>query len=102
MKLLIQKLSNPKIFVYTIIWMMVLVFLGTIAQKNMGLYAAQQKYFSNWIAWFGFIPTPGGRLTMLVMFLNMIALLFRPRLWKLKKIGILIVHLGALLLLIGG
>jgi hypothetical protein len=68
----------------------------------MGLYYAQQKYFSNWLAWFGPVPVPSGRLTMLIMFLNMTSLLFRHTLWQMKKVGIIIVHLGALLLLIGG
>ena len=77
MRAIIRKLGNPKIFVFTIMWMMILVFVGTIAQRDMGLYYAQQKYFSNWLAWFGPIPVPGGRLTMLVMFLNMTSLLFR-------------------------
>ena len=102
MRFIIRKLGNPKIFVLTIMWMMILVFVGTIAQRDMGLYYAQQKYFSNWLAWFGPVPVPGGRLTMLIMFLNMISLLFRHTLWKMKKVGIIIVHLGALLLLIGG
>jgi hypothetical protein len=102
MRSIIRKLGNPKIFVFTIMWMMILVFVGTIAQRDMGLYYAQQKYFSNWLAWFGPFPVPGGRLTMLVMFLNMTSLLFRHTLWQLKKIGIIIVHMGALLLLIGG
>ena len=97
-----KKLSDPKIFVYTIMWMMTLVFIGTIAQREMGLYYAQQKYFSNWLAWLGPIPTPGGRLTMLVMLINMAAMLYKSTLWQWKKIGILIVHLGAMLLLIGG
>jgi hypothetical protein len=82
--------------------MMILVFTGTLAQRDMGLYYAQQKYFSNWIAWFGVIPLPGGRITMMIMFINMAAFLFKPTLWHMKKIGILIVHFGALLLLIGG
>jgi hypothetical protein len=102
MRSIIRKLGNPKIFVFTIIWMMILVFVGTIAQRDMGLYYAQQKYFSNWLAWFGPLPVPGGRLTMLIMFLNMMSLLFRHTLWHMKKVGIIIVHLGALLLLIGG
>ena len=42
---MIQKLSNPKIFVFTIIWMMFLVLIGTIAQRDIGLYQAQQQYF---------------------------------------------------------
>ena len=102
MRSIIRRLGNPKIFVFTIIWMMILVFVGTIAQRDMGLYYAQEKYFSNWLAWFGSVPVPGGRLTMLIMFLNMMSLLFRHTLWHMKKVGIIIVHLGALLLLIGG
>ena len=102
MRSIFRKLGNPKIFVFTIMWMMILVFVGTIAQRDMGLYYAQQKYFSNWLAWFGPVPVPSGRLTMLIMFLNMTSLLFRHTLWKMKKVGIIIVHLGALLLLIGG
>ena len=102
MRSIFRKLGNPKIFVFTIMWMMILVFVGTIAQRDMGLYYAQQKYFSNWLAWFGPAPVPGGRLTMLIMFLNMTSLLFRHTLWQMKKVGIIIVHLGALLLLIGG
>ena len=47
MKNIIKKISNPKIFVFTIIWLMILVFIGTIAQKDIGLFAAQIKYFSS-------------------------------------------------------
>ena len=101
-KKIFKLLSNPKLFVFTIIWMMVLVFIGTVAQKDMGLHLAQQKYFSNWIAWFWFVPMPGGRLVMLIMFVNLSSLLFSPTLWVKNKIGILIVHLGAILLLLGG
>ena len=32
--LMIYKIGSPKIFVYLIIWLMVLVFFGTIAQKD--------------------------------------------------------------------
>tara|TARA_Y100001970_G_scaffold284767_1_gene402838 strand:- start:3550 stop:4659 length:1110 start_codon:yes stop_codon:yes gene_type:complete len=101
-KNILKQLSNPKIFVFTIIWMMFLVFIGTIAQKDIGLYLAQDKYFSNWFTWFWFIPTPGGRLVMLIMFINLASFLFLPLLWTRKKVGILIVHFGAVLLLLGG
>ena len=64
-------LKTPKLFVFTIIWMMVLVVLGTLAQKNMGLFAVQEKYFSSWIIWFWYIPMPGARPTMILMLLNL-------------------------------
>ena len=104
MKQIIKIVSSPKIFVYTIIWLMVLVVLGTLAQRDIGLYASQQKYFSANITWLGgIIPTPGGRITMVIMLANLtFMVLFKHNLWKIKKIGVLIMHIGALLLLIGG
>ena len=96
-------IMSPKIFSYTLIWLIVLVFFGTIAQKDIGLYASQMKYFSSFFFLFlGFIPLPGGRLVLLIMTVNLFSSLFKKNLWQLKKIGIIIVHLGGLLLLVGG
>ena len=96
-------IMSPKIFSYTLIWLIVLVFFGTIAQKNIGLYASQMKYFSSFFFLFlGFIPLPGGRLILLFMTINLFSSLFKRNLWQLKKFGIIIVHLGGLLLLLGG
>ena len=82
--------------------MIIIVFLGTIYQGELGLYMTQKIYFSSWIYWFYFIPLPAGRLLLLVMTINLFALSLRKSLWKFKKIGILTVHLGALLLFVGG
>ena len=101
-KKILNTLSSPKIFICTIFWMMVLVVLGTLAQKDLGLYEAQQRYFSCWITWFGFIPTPGGRTALFVMTFNLMFFMLKPVFWSFKKIGIIITHSGVLLLLIGG
>ena len=99
----LKVVMSPKIFSYTLIWLIILVFFGTIAQKNIGLYASQMKYFSSFFFLFlGFIPLPGGRLVLLIVTINLFSSLFKSKLWQLKKIGIIIVHLGGLLLLIGG
>lgn len=98
----INIISQVKFFVATMIWLMILVVCGTIAQKDIGLYAAQQKYFSSWITNLWVFPVPGGRLTMLVLFINLTLFLLSSHLWKIKKVGILITHLGVLLLFIGG
>ena len=50
---IIKILKTPKLFVFIIIWMMILVVLGTLAQKDMGLFSAQEKYFSSWFFGFG-------------------------------------------------
>ena len=96
-------IMSPKVFSYTLIWLIILVFFGTIAQKNIGLYASQMMYFSSYYFLFlGFIPLPGGRLVLLLMTVNLFSSMFKRNLWQLKKIGIIIVHLGGLLLLAGG
>ena len=98
---IIKIISNPKIFVFTIIWLMVLVFVGTVEQKDIGLFAAQNKYFSSTIIWFYAIPLPGGLLTMTVLSINLFSFFFKPNVWNKNKLGVLIVHIGALILLIG-
>lgn len=95
------KLSNPKIFVITIIWLMVLVFFGTVEQKYIGLYAAQNKYFSSLILWVWYFPLPGGMLTMFILTINLSSFLFQKKIWRKNKIGILTIHTGAILLLLG-
>ena len=44
----IKAIGSPKIFSFTVMWMMVLVFIGTLVQRDLGLYVAQQEYFSSW------------------------------------------------------
>ena len=102
MQAVIKFLKQPKLFVFTIMWMMVLVVLGTIAQREMGLFAVQQKYFSAWVTWVGFFPMPGGRLTMIIMLVNLSFFFFNKSIWQFNKLGIVILHLGGMLLLIGG
>jgi len=100
---MIKTLCSPKIFFYTLIWLMVLVFLGTLHQKDIGLYAAQEKYFSSWFLYIGGVfPLPGGRLTLAVVFVNLVCKFMFQSKWSLKRTGVNITHFGALLLLAGG
>ena len=61
---MIKFISNPRIFVITIIWLMFLVVIGTIAQRDIGLFQAQKKYFTSLLLWleiggFNILPLPG-------------------------------------------
>ena len=85
-KIIIQRVGSPKIFVYLVIWLMFLVFFGTIAQRDSGLYLVQLDYFSSWIKWFGPIPTPSAKFTMFLMTLNLSTYFFRDYIWKIQKI----------------
>lgn len=94
--------GRADIFFYLLIWLMELLIIGTIAEKYMGLYQAQKLFFSSFIIWVGgLIPVPGGYTTLTLIFFNLLAKVTLER-WTKQKIGTLIVHCGALLLLIGG
>lgn len=95
-------LSHPQLFVWCSVWLMVLVVLGTLKQGEIGLYAAQERYFSSWLLWLGIIPTPGGRLTLTVIFINLCAYLWVRARKSWRQSGLLVAHLGGLLLLAGG
>ena len=99
---IIKYLRKPQLFTYTLVWMMILVFVGTLAQRDMGLFSVQNIYFSSWYFWWWYLPLPGGRFTMLLMFINLSFFVFSKVLWKKDKLGILILHLGGMLLMIGG
>jgi len=88
---------------------MVLVFFGTLAQVELGIYEAQQRYFSTWLVWWGpdgadwSIPVfPGGYLVGAVLLVNLTAAHGTRFRLSWKKSGIFLTHLGILLLIIGG
>lgn len=87
----------------------VLVFVGTIAQADEGLYGAQAHYFKQWLVTgthlFGYkIPwmvLPGGYLLGTLLLVNLVmSHIYRFQLAP-KKIGIQITHLGVIVLLVG-
>jgi hypothetical protein len=86
----------------------VVVFVGTLAQVDDGLYAAQAHYFRQWIIvgahLFGRqLPFlfPGGYLIGVLLLVNLVcAHIYRFQLTT-KKIGIQLAHAGVILLLVG-
>jgi hypothetical protein len=86
----------------------VLVFIGTVAQADEGLYVAQERYFKHWfvfgISFFGHkipMPFPGGYLIGTVLLVNLTAAFIKRFQWTTKKIGIHLTHIGIILLLVG-
>lgn len=96
------KMASPAILFYTLPWLMILLTAGTITQKDLGIFDAQKIYFSSWILWFGPLPLPGAYPTLGVISLCLLAkfLLYSP--WRAHQSGIILTHLGVLVLLIGG
>lgn len=97
-----QAISSGKIFFWATSWLLVLLVAGTVAQASIGLYQAQQEYFSSWVVWIGPLPLPGGNLTMGLIVINLFAALVWRSHWRWNRLGVIIAHVGALLLFIGG
>ncbi len=95
-------LGGPRLFSYTLFWMMVLVFFGTLAQRELGLYQARENYLHSWWLWGGTIPLPGGLLTMSLIGISLIARMAQRKYWRWRSAGTLLLHGAALLLLFGG
>lgn len=95
-------MASPAILFYILPWLMILLICGTVAQKDFGIYEAHKIFFSSWVIWWGPMPLPGAYPTLGLMTLCLLAkfLLYSP--WRPHQAGIILAHLGVLILLIGG
>jgi hypothetical protein len=105
---LIKFFTSLKLTVALLALGMMLVFWGTLAQVHLGLYRAQNEFFrSFFICWqpAGFplrIPVfPGGYLIGGLLLINLLAAQARYFQPGKKKIGIVLIHSGVVLLLVG-
>lgn len=106
-------LSSMRLTVWCLCAAMILVFVGTLAQVEHGLYRAQKEYFQSFIVFssltvhfFGkkfILPVifPGGYLIGGIFVLNLIFSQFRAGAIVPRKIGLYLVHGGLILLLLG-
>jgi hypothetical protein len=100
--------TSLKLTIFCLGCAMVLIFLGTINQVNIGVYEAENRYFksfflffspphSEWkIPWF-----PGGYIVGSLLLINLIAAHIARFKLSWKKTGIVLLHSGLILLLIG-
>jgi hypothetical protein len=108
MKKIVGFFTSLKLTVVLLAFAIVLVFIGTVAQADEGLYGAQAHYFKQWLVlgahMFGHkIPLilPGGYLLGTLLLVNLVAShIFRFEFSK-KKLGIQIAHAGVIVLLVG-
>jgi hypothetical protein len=104
----IRFFSSLKLTVVLLALGLILVFWGTMAQVEIGLYKAQNDFFrSVFIYWSpkggGLkIPVfPGGYLLGTTLVLNLVAAHFRRFKFTKGKIGLFLIHVGLILLLLG-
>lgn len=109
MKPLWKFLTSLRLTVVLLILAIILVFIGTVAQADEGLYAAQERYFKHWFVvgttqfgwpmpWFVF---PGGYTIGVGLLVNLVAAHISRFKWGRSKIGIHLTHLGIVILLVG-
>ena len=101
-------LASLRLTVVCLSLAIIVVFVGTLAEVHIGLYAAQAEIFrSFFVHWTPKgthlrIPVfPGGWLVGLVLLANLIAAHIKRFQFSKKKIGILMVHAGLIFLLAG-
>jgi hypothetical protein len=100
--------SSLKLTLLCLSLAIILVFAGTLAQVDSGIYEVQHRYFQSLIVWWPLadglrIPVlPGGHLLGAVLLLNLIAAHARRFRWTWKKFGIHLTHAGLIILLVGG
>jgi hypothetical protein len=105
---LIKFFTSLRLTVACLAFAILLVFFGTLAQVDLGLYKVQAEFFRSFVVLWGpktatwKIPVlPGGYLVGGVLLINLIAShIMRFKLTK-AKIGIWLTHFGLILLLLG-
>lgn len=110
----LRALSSLKLTVVLLSMLMALVFAGTWAQIDMGIWSTLSTYFRSFVVWIPFavflprdwdvpggIPFPGGYLLGSLLMVNL--LLAHATRFQLnrRKSGILLIHVGLILLIAG-
>ncbi len=120
LKQLLGHVSSLRLTVILLSLCMILIFVATLLQVKLGIYEVQEQYFRSWIAWFDInftisirklrglyipidfkLPFPGGMLLGALLLLNLIAAHARRFQLRWNKGGLILVHLGIILMLLG-
>ncbi len=99
-------LSSPRLTLGILMYAVVLVFVGTIAQTEIGVSEAQAKYFESFfvLANFGAVKFPlvGGALVGIFAVVNIVLSAMRFCKFGLRGLGVSITHVALALLVVSG
>ena len=103
---MMRALGSYSLCCWLMIGLFVLTLLGTLAQVQVGLHAAQTKYFNSWFLFQEAgplrVPFPGGITLMSLLALNLFVGGFLRIRKNSQTLGVLIIHGGIGLLLLAG
>ncbi len=102
-------LSSLRLTVTLLGFAMVLIFVATIIQVELGIHEVQELFFRSWIAWWDImpgvgkiaIPIPGGTLLGILLIINLLAAHGARFKLSWDKAGMIVIHTGILLMLSG-
>ena len=102
-------LSSLRLTVALLGFAMVLIFVATITQVELGIHEVQAQFFRSWIAWWDvmpgakkmIIPIPGGTLLGILLIVNLLAAHGARFKLSWNKAGMIVIHSGILLMLLG-
>jgi hypothetical protein len=104
----VKPLTSLKLTIICLAAAMVLVFVGTLDQVHIGVYEAENRYFRSFFLFFTLPGThlripwfPGGYIVGTLLLINLLAAHIARFKLSWKKVGILLLHSGLILLLIG-
>jgi ResB-like family protein len=104
----LRPFTSLKLTIFCLACAMVLVFFGTIDQVNIGVYEAENRYFKSLFLYFTPPRTdlripwfPGGYIVGSLLLINLIAAHVARFKLSWKKTGIVLLHSGLILLLVG-
>lgn len=110
----INRLGSLRFTVLLLFLSIVLVFVGTLAQVDQSIWTVVRDYFRTPVAWIklqiffprnlqipGEFPFPGGWTLGLLLTINLLIAFTQKLGRKPYKIGLILIHVGILLLLIG-
>ena len=100
--------TSLQLTVVLLVLSILLVFVATLDQVNLGVWAVQEKYFRSFFVWWAVPGTavalpvfPGGYLVGGLLFFNLLAAQGYRFTFAWRKSGLLLAHLGLMLLLVG-
>jgi hypothetical protein len=114
LKQLTDFFGSLELTVTLLVLSILLIFFGTLAQIDQGVWTVVKEYFRSWIVWVNFqlffprdrvvpgaLPFPGGWTLGSLLLINLFVAHYQRFNLSKQKIGLFIIHGGIILLLIG-
>lgn len=95
-------IASLKLTIALVALLSVVVIGGTFYQVDHGVYAAQKRFFGSWFFFeLVLLPLPGVKTIISLLAINLLAAGARLFSCRIEKIGILLIHVGIGLLIVG-